>query len=495
MNQALIVLGMHRSGTSAVAGALAKLGAAAPANLMPEHPDNPKGYWESAPLARLNDRILEAAESSWHDWRPISDAWFDTPDAKNLTRVAAEALKLEFPDDGPIVLKDPRICRLFPLWRSALDQAGYAPIIATPLRRPVEVAASLAKRDDFSMGRAYLIWLRHVLEAERTTRDMPRILFRWSDFMNDWRAVLARLDREAGGHLPRRNTNAEAEVDAFLDTDLRRQKHSSSVSSDAPTWIAPAFDALTNLIGRPDNKHAESALDEIRQDFDRTASIYGPVFAGVETEHHQFQRRFQDQLDGLKRGVETAREEARKSERARVETEAGWHAERKAREVLQAEFEAVRSDRSRVVEALQATEKARLDTEAGWTAERKAREVMDLELSTERKDKARIKSVLKTSEEALAAAMAAAQTHAGRIEAMLAAQASLEQEFIRVETLHQDAEARGRDLSGALEESRRETDLERSEKEAARTELRNLVVRRRRQPVETAWAILRGRDG
>ena len=68
---ALIVLGMHRSGTSSVAGALALAGAAAPKHLMPAAADNPKGFWESSAVADFNDRILNREGSNWHDWRAI----------------------------------------------------------------------------------------------------------------------------------------------------------------------------------------------------------------------------------------------------------------------------------------------------------------------------------------------------------------------------------------------------------------------------------------
>lgn len=495
MNQALIVLGMHRSGTSAVAGALAKLGAAAPANLMPEHPDNPKGYWESEPLAQLNDQILEAAGSSWHDWRPISDAWFETDLAKTLSKEAARALRLEFPVDGPIVLKDPRICRLMPLWREALVQAGYEPVIATPLRRPLEVASSLAKRDDFSMGRAYLIWLRHVLEAERTTRDLPRVIFRWSDFMRDWRGVMSRLDVEADSRLPVRTPQAEADVDTFLDTDLRRHKHQTAVSPDAPEWIAKAFDALTRLAEDPADVTPRSILDQVRNDFDRTAAIYGPIFDGVEVEYHRFQTRFEHKLADVAQRAEDASKLAQKAELARVETEAGWAAERRAREVLLTEMEGLRDQHRQLVKALQTTEKARLDTEEGWAAERTAKAALATELAFQKTDKVRITSALLASEKAVAATKAAARDHAQRLEALLATEAALEQEIVRLDTLRTEAERRGRDLSFELDSARCEIVLKSNETEAARTELRNLVVRRRRQPVQTAWAILRGRDG
>lgn len=69
---ALVVLGMHRSGTSSVAGALALLGAAPPRTLMEPGEDNPRGFWESLVLMEVNDSLLAAGASNWRDWRPSS---------------------------------------------------------------------------------------------------------------------------------------------------------------------------------------------------------------------------------------------------------------------------------------------------------------------------------------------------------------------------------------------------------------------------------------
>ena len=60
LKSAVLVLGMHRSGTSSVAGALMALGGSAPLHLMPPQEDNERGFWESAVLTALNDEILAA---------------------------------------------------------------------------------------------------------------------------------------------------------------------------------------------------------------------------------------------------------------------------------------------------------------------------------------------------------------------------------------------------------------------------------------------------
>jgi hypothetical protein len=65
---AVLILGMHRSSTSSVAGARVRLGGTAPCDLMAVAPDNPRGFWEPAVVEALNDEILAAGGSEWADW-------------------------------------------------------------------------------------------------------------------------------------------------------------------------------------------------------------------------------------------------------------------------------------------------------------------------------------------------------------------------------------------------------------------------------------------
>lgn len=485
MKQALIVLGMHRSGTSAVAGALAHLGGDAPANLMPAHDDNPKGYWESEPVVRLNDQILEAAGSSWHDWRPIDEAWFQSEAADRFVELTAQAIKDEFPGDAPAVLKDPRICRLFPLWRRALLEAGRNPVVLSPLRRPAEVARSLAQRDSFSLGRAYFIWLRHVLEAERASRDTPRILFRWSDFMSDWRAVVSRAQNEAGASLADVDGAIGSAVDEFLDIGLRRQKRDDLASDQAPVWIAPTFEALTTLAAKPDDADARKILDDIRDAFNTTSAIYGPVFEGVQTEYYAFQATLADSIAGVE-------QRAKKADQARSRIEAALNEERVAltsarehHDRLAKEYLALNRERHDLSERLVAAEVARLDTEKGWMAERSAAQEMRLVFEEER------------TRQAIAGAAADARSEMLEDKLVLATRAriDLEAEVARMEIKNLTLEGEVAQTEAECAKIAQERDRLAARAETLQSELSRLLFRRRAHRVRTAWAVLRGREG
>ncbi|NKE47566.1 sulfotransferase family protein [Roseomonas frigidaquae] len=190
---AVLVLGMHRSGTSALTRVLSLHGLTLPARVMQPAPDNPRGFWESAAVAALDDRILAAAGSRYDDPRPLPPGLL--PDAEREAFIA-EALALlgtEFPGTDPFVLKDPRICRLLDVWRPALERFGAAPLALLPVRNPLEVVRSLEARQQMPKAQALLLWLSHVVAAEQGSRGLPRAVVHYDDLLRDWRGFLARL--------------------------------------------------------------------------------------------------------------------------------------------------------------------------------------------------------------------------------------------------------------------------------------------------------------
>src|SRR5689334_10209515 len=93
---AVLVVGMHRSGTSALAGVVSLLGAAAPKTLMPADETNPRGFWESNKLGPIHEAMLASMESSWDDWLPLNAEWWKTPAAAAFADQLRHAIAEEF---------------------------------------------------------------------------------------------------------------------------------------------------------------------------------------------------------------------------------------------------------------------------------------------------------------------------------------------------------------------------------------------------------------
>src|SRR6187402_2790994 len=135
----VLVLGMHRSGTSALARVLNLLGCDLPKTLIGSNKSNETGHWESEAIARFNDRLLASAGSTWDDWLAFNPGWFSSPKAAQFHEEALSVLDEEFGNSRFFVLKDPRICRLAPFWMNVLAAQGTVPRILLPVRNPMEV--------------------------------------------------------------------------------------------------------------------------------------------------------------------------------------------------------------------------------------------------------------------------------------------------------------------------------------------------------------------
>jgi len=262
----LFVLGMHRSGTSALTGALAKSGAAPGAHLMPPTNDNPEGYWECAPVVRLNDDLLKRMGSRWDSVLALSGDWLSQPSVESLRREAADIVAAEFGDARFAVLKDPRLCRLLPFWRDIVVTAGYAPSAVLMVRRPMEVAASLARRDQFAPEKSLALWFEHLVDAERNSRDVPRATIAYDALLADAADTLARVCDDAAFPLKPSPAQRKAAGD-LVRPDLKRQHHEApkraareSLASGLDTVLDAGYARIAELPPGRDPQAAVTAL-------------------------------------------------------------------------------------------------------------------------------------------------------------------------------------------------------------------------------------------
>jgi hypothetical protein len=191
--QLILVLGMHRSGTSAWARALRVLGADLGARLLPPLPCNPKGFFEDADVYACNKELLRLLGASWSHWPP--------PPALEQRRLAggeagAAALALlreKCAADAPVGLKDPRLSLLMPFWRPVLAAAGLRPHCLICLRSPQSVAASLARRDALGAEHSQALWVAHTLGALTGSAGLPRMLADYDALLRAPQTALERL--------------------------------------------------------------------------------------------------------------------------------------------------------------------------------------------------------------------------------------------------------------------------------------------------------------
>lgn len=282
--RALIVLGMHRSGTSALTRTLSLLGARLPRRLIEAGPGNPKGHWESAELGAINDRALESAGTSWRGITPLPESWYASPAAAAFRDEILAVLRRDFAEARLFVIKDPRICRLLPLWRSALERFGVEPAFLIAFRNPLEVAGSLAARNGLTQGHSLLMWLRHVIDAERGCRGARRVVVSYEALLGDWRGLVGRVGQALGLEWPSPGARAQAGATDFLERGMRHQR--ATVEDvrrrpEVPPWVRTLYEALI-AAEAGDPAALGRVVDAVGLQLDQADQVFAPLIADRE---------------------------------------------------------------------------------------------------------------------------------------------------------------------------------------------------------------------
>lgn len=316
---ALIVLGMHRSGTSALAGVLARMGADLPQDLMQADDFNPDGYYESMRAYALNDALLDSIGSSWDDWHEVNEDWCNSPRKQEYTLNAQEMLKQEFGTSGFFVLKDPRVCRLLPFWNAVMAESGIEPHFVCTHRNPVEVAASLTRRNGWPQSHGLLLWLRHVLDAEAGSRGRKRAFVSYDELLANWPKMIERIGRDLELFWPIKLDTAAPRIDGFLSetrrnfraTDMERQSQ-SPVSG----WIGDVYEILERWAHEGETQSDYQRLDNIRAAFREMGATLGLLMQEAQCERERAQRltseveQSQVKISELDVAVRTAQQDA-----------------------------------------------------------------------------------------------------------------------------------------------------------------------------------------
>ncbi|MVO98221.1 sulfotransferase [Paenibacillus lutrae] len=175
---AVIILGMHRSGTSLLAQTVRSLGVylGDDHQMVPPREDNPEGFWEHAEIVAVHDELLARLSSSWDATKPLPEQWWLTGAGMASRARLTDIIARDFSKHPLWGFKDPRTCLLLPLWQSVFDELNIEPRYILSLRNPLNVAASLYKRDQFQNDKSYAMWNLYVLSSLYYTSHERRIV-------------------------------------------------------------------------------------------------------------------------------------------------------------------------------------------------------------------------------------------------------------------------------------------------------------------------------
>lgn len=219
-NRLIVVLGMHRSGTSAITRGLQVMGVGLGDRLLPPMEGvNPKGFLEDADLKDLNELILNALGSNWHYLAPIGPTEVDVLYKQGYFLSAVELLRKKMDAIPLFGFKDPRVAKLLPFWKEVIKHCELDASYVLAMRHPLSVIKSLSIRDGFDATKSYLLWLDHTIESLAGATDEKCILVDFDRLIRSPDHELKRISNKFNMEIdPKGLETYKAE---FLDSKLR----------------------------------------------------------------------------------------------------------------------------------------------------------------------------------------------------------------------------------------------------------------------------------
>jgi GT2 family glycosyltransferase len=286
--RAVIVAGMHRSGTSALTRVLNLLGVYLGDDLMPPAAgNNETGFWEHRQIQIVHQRILNTLYREWNSCWPLPAGWPADPAIASLRSELIEIVQRDFASHRLWGLKDPRTCFLIDLWRSLLAEMNVRPAMVLIFRNPAEIAKSLHRRDGMRASQAYLLWLWSLLLSERETRGMSRSITSYEALLSNWQQEMTRIGQELDIAWPVAIDEARPEIEKFLSPTYRHNLVDDQALLDdasVPDIIKRAYSAVLAAL-KGDVPRLSATVDELWEELEKTPALVSQYLLDIEHQH------------------------------------------------------------------------------------------------------------------------------------------------------------------------------------------------------------------
>lgn len=291
--ECILILGMHRSGTSALTKVFNILGADLPTKLLPPvENNNALGFFEPKDISALHDKLLASADSGWDDITRFPPSWYKTDEATYYQNEIIKILERDFDESPLFVIKDPRVCRIVPFWQGIMKQYGATTKFILTVRNPLEVIHSLKNRDGFSTQKSVLLWLSHFIEAERETRGSDRAFTTYFHLMDDWKTVVESIAPNLNITLPNISISIENQINEFLSPEHRHHTSSLKDLLNDQTLVCWVKEVYQWVIDKVDgNNPSYDILDNIFSEMTKADISYGALYRESEESLNQVLKR------------------------------------------------------------------------------------------------------------------------------------------------------------------------------------------------------------
>jgi glycosyltransferase involved in cell wall biosynthesis len=276
MQRCIVVVGMHRSGTSAFMGVFHILGVNLGENLYEAGEDNPKGFFENAKILQVNEKILKSLNSSYDNLFPLPENWWNEDRLLTYKEEIIEIIEKELRNTEIFGIKDPRLCKLLPFWNNIFQEINIEPHYVIPLRNPLEVADSLEKRNRFSREKSIVLWMTHMLDAEFHTRYFPRVFYLFDELLRNPKKTIDNISGILDIDLPKSYEDVQSAIENFLEPSLKH--HNIETHGVREVLLKPVFEFYSLLIDLANKEKISEdqlvVIENIREDFFRAYDYF-----------------------------------------------------------------------------------------------------------------------------------------------------------------------------------------------------------------------------
>lgn len=278
------VIGMARSGTSAIARGLNALGIDLGDKL--EKPNalwNPKGFFEDLDIVfKINRAVLFALDYTWMSVNLVDTLCKDNENLTNIRKLAIQLLEERISNTNHWAFKDPRTAKILPFWQDVFKTLSLKDHYVIALRNPLSCAASYKRVSGVDIEVGLMLWLMHLMPAIEGTHGKPRIMVSYDALLKNPYTELKRIQQ----FFNIENLSTPQEIEQYAQTFLDKKLHhfdyqASDLERESACQVAPIcgkmyklFLTLANDELKFESQAFQNAWQEIKHEFDQNYPVY-----------------------------------------------------------------------------------------------------------------------------------------------------------------------------------------------------------------------------
>jgi hypothetical protein len=287
----LMVLGMHRSGVSLLAGCLYRLGVNFGSSLMTDDGADGGDAFENQDILLTHEILFRDLGCRWDMVGSLPDGWVESEAAERAAGKIGQIIEDQFLGKGLWAVKDPRLCRVMPLWSKVLGGLDVDPCFIHIIRHPYEVASSLKAHQSMGLFKGHLLWLTYNRDALHVSHKHPHTLLTYDQLLADPISSLLRISESLRIDLPNSPLQYVTLLTEFARSDLKEHHVndgdvSSSNQAFAPyTWIYEQFRLNQVTALEAPNEYRDMAEKEAFSDLPLVAAVDSAPQARIARSH------------------------------------------------------------------------------------------------------------------------------------------------------------------------------------------------------------------